>query len=199
MGKDSIFIRLYDGMIRSNPVSVLCLGLCPALAVTTTAINGIAMGLITLAALIFTNFIMSIFKRLLSGGWWMFCFLFVSSTITVIIDLFVRAMYPGIHEALGVFIPLTAINTLIFERANNYASRKNFVLSIFDGIGMGFGFTVMLFIIGAIREILGLGTIFGHQIIPEGFNIPLIVMAPGGFFVLAFIIAIANKLGGRKS
>lgn len=197
--KDNIFKRLYEGMISSNPVAVLCLGLCPALAVTTTAVNGIAMGLITLVALVFTNFIMSIFKKLLSGGWWLFCFLFVSSTITVIIDLFVRAIYPGVHESLGIFIPLTAINTLIFERANNYASRKNPVLSIFDGIGMGFGFTVILFFIGAIREIIGLGTIFGHQIIPEGFNIPLVAMAPGGFFVLAFIIALANKLGGRKS
>ncbi len=197
--KDNIFKRLYEGMIRSNPVAVLCLGLCPALAVTTTAINGIAMGFITLAVLICTNFIMSIFNKLLSGGWWLFCFLFVSSTFTVIADLLVRAIYPGIHEALGIFIPLTAINTLIFERANNYSARHNFVLSIFDGIGMGFGYTIMLFIIGAIREILGLGTLFGHQIIPVGYNIPIIVMAPGGFFVLAFIIAIANKLGGRKS
>ncbi len=196
--KDNIFKRLFEGMIRSNPIAVLCLGLCPALAVTTTAINGIAMGFITLVVLIITNFIMSIFKRLLTGGWWLFCFLLVSSTITVIVDLLVRALYPGIHETLGIFIPLTAINTLIFERASNYSIRHNFVLSIFDGIGMGFGYTIMLFIIGAIRELIGLGTIFGHQVISSGHTVPIIVMAPGGFFILAFIIALANKLGGRK-
>ncbi|MBR2695943.1 MAG: electron transport complex subunit RsxE [Parasporobacterium sp.] len=199
MKKDTIFKRLYHGILIENPSVVLCLGLCPTLAVTTTAKNGLAMGIVTAAVLILSEFVISLLKRIIPKKDRMIVYVLIAACWTTIVQLVLNAYFPDISESLGIFVALTAVNGLIFGRADGYAIENNPFLSIFDGIGFGIGYTLIITILGAIREILGIGTIFGIRIIPDGYTLSIAALAPGAFFLLACLIAIANKIkGGRR-
>lgn len=200
MKKDTIFTRLYHGIFLENPTVVLCLGLCPTLAVSTTAKNGLAMGIVTMIVLILSEFVISLLKRIIPSRDRMIIYVIVAACFTTILQLVMNAYYPEISESLGIFISLTAVNGLIFGRADGYAIEHNPILSIFDGIGFGIGYTLILTIFGAIREILGIGTIFGIRVIPDGYTLTIAALAPGAFFLLACLIAVANKIrGGRRA
>lgn len=194
--KDNIFIRLYNGILRENPTAVLCIGLCPTLAVSTTAKAALAMGIITAFVLILTETFASILKKLIPEKGRILMYLIVSACFTTIFKLFLNALYPDISELLGIFVAITAVNGIIFSRIDKYALSHNPVLSFFDALGMGIGFTLIITILGCVREILGLGTIFGIRILMPNYTLPIAALAPGGFFILACIIAVANKLNG---
>lgn len=198
--KDSVFQRLYHGILLENPSVVLCLGLCPTLAVSTTAKNGLAMGIATAIVLILSEFVISLIKKIIPSKDRMIIYVLVAACFTTILQLVMNAYFPEISESLGIFLSLTAVNGLIFGRADGYAVNNNPLLSIFDGIGFGIGFTLIITILGAVREILGIGTIFGIRVIPDGYTLSIAAMAPGAFFLLACFIAIANKIrGGRRA
>ena len=194
--KDTIFKRLYYGIIKENPVLVMCLGLCPAIAVVATAKNGLAMGVFTAVVLVLSNFFISILKKAIPETERLIVYVIIVGCFTAVSQIFLKAYYPEINEALGIFVSLTAVNSVIYYRAENYAYRSNPALSLFDGIGIGY--TLFLTLFGAIREILGVGTIFGIRIIPDGFTISIAALAPGAFFILACLIALANRIGGGK-
>ncbi len=196
--KDTIFKRLYYGIIKENPILVMCLGLCPAIAVVVTAQNGLAMGGFTAVVLILSNFFISLLKKAIPEGERLLVYIIIVGCFTALTQIFLKAYYPEINEALGIFVSLTAVNTIIYYRAENYAMKANPFLSLFDGIGVGIGYAFMLTLFGAIREILGVGTIFGFRIIPDGFTFSIAALAPGAFFLLACLIALANRIGGGK-
>lgn len=200
MKKDTIFTRLYYGVIKENPIIVLALGLCPALAVSATAKNGLAMGVFTSVVLIVSNFFISLFKRLLPKGEKILLYVFLIASFTIVAQLFLKAYFPEVNEALGVFAQLTAVNGVIYYRAENYAVNKNPGLALFDGIGVSIGYTFIITLFGALREIIGLGTVFDIRIIPEGYNLSIASLAPGAFFILACLVALGNKIskGGRR-
>ena len=179
--------RLYNGIIKENPTFVLMLGMCPTLAVTSSAINGLGMGLSTLVVLVFSNLLISLFRKVIPNG--------VRMPAYIVIQFLMQAYLPSLSKALGVYIPLIVVNCIILGRAESYASKNGPIESIFDGIGMGLGFTMGLTIIGLIREILGAGTFFGLPFLSaiKGFTpITIFIMAPGAFLVLAFLVAGMN-------
>ena len=196
--KDTIVKRLYNGIIKENPVWVLCLGLCPAIAVVVTAKNGLTMGIFTAVVLILSNFFISLLKKVIPENERLIIYIIIVGSFTAVSQIFLKTYYPEINESLGIFVSLTSVNSVIYYRAEIYAYQKNPVLSLFDGIGVGIGYTVFLTIFGAIREILGLGTIFGIRIIPDNFTISITALAPGAFFILAGLIALANRISGGK-
>lgn len=198
--KDSVLKRLYHGIVLENPTLVLCLGLCPTLAVTTTAQNALAMGIITAVVLVLSELVISLLKKIIPVRERMIIYVLVAACFTTIMQLVMNAWFPEISESLGIFISLTAVNGLIFGRADGYAIENNPLLSVFDGIGFGIGYTLVITFFGAFREIIGIGTIFGIRIIPDGYTLSIAAMAPGAFFLLACLIAAANKIrGGRKA
>ncbi len=187
--------RLYNGIIKENPTFVLMLGMCPTLAVTTSAINGLGMGLSTAAVLMMSNLIISLLRKLIPDRVRMPAYIVVVASFVTIVDLLMQAYVRTLYASLGLYIPLIVVNCIILGRAESYASKNPPLLSLFDGLGMGIGFTVALTLIGAFREILGSGTIFGFAIMPEAYEpVALMVMAPGAFFVLAGLTALQNKL-----
>lgn len=198
--KDSVFTRLYHGILLENPTVILCLGLCPTLAVTTTAENGLAIGIVTTIVLILSEFTVSALRRILPMKDRMIAYVLITAGFTTLVQIGLNAWFPEVAESLGVFVALTAVNGIIFGRVDGYAVRENPLLSAFDGLGFGIGFTLIAIILGMLREILGIGTIFGIRIIPDGYTLSVAALAPGAFFLLACIIAIANKIrGGRRS
>ena len=175
--------RLWNGLIKENPVLVLMLGMCPALAVSTQASNGIGMGLSTLAVLVLSNFVISCLRKVI-----------VASLVTVT-ELLIEAYLPSLYEALGIYIPLIVVNCIILGRAEAYANKHTPLLSVMDGIGMGLGFTIALTLAGLIRELLGAGTVFGFRLLPESFGMTIFIQPPGAFLVFALIIAVMNAIG----
>ena len=193
--------RLYNGVIKENPTFVLMLGMCPTLAVTSSAVNGLGMGLSTLVVLVFSNLLISLFRKVIPNGVRMPAYIVIVASLVTVVQFLMQAYLPSLSNALGVYIPLIVVNCIILGRAESYASKNPVVPSIFDGIGMGLGFTFGLTSIGLIREILGAGQIFGFQIFPladkangvAGYTpITIFVMAPGAFLVLACLVAIMN-------
>lgn len=187
--------RLYNGVIKENPTFVLMLGMCPTLAVTSSAINGLGMGLSTLVVLVFSNLLISLFRKVIPNGVRMPAYIVIVASLVTVVQFLMQAYLPSLSKSLGVYIPLIVVNCIILGRAESYASKNGPIESIFDGIGMGFGFTVGLTIIGLIREILGAGTFFGLSFLSaiEGFTpITIFIMAPGAFLVLAFLVAGMN-------
>jgi electron transport complex protein RnfE len=178
--------RLYNGIIKENPTFVLMLGMCPTLATTTTAINGLGMGLTTTAVLIFSNLLISALRKIIPDR------VIVASLVTIV-QLLLQAYIPSLNESLGIFIPLIVVNCIILGRAEAYAAKNGPIESAFDGLGMGLGFTVGLTCIAICREILGSGSVFGFPFIPEAYNIRIFGLAPGAFFVLAVLTALQNK------
>ena len=191
---NKIVERLQNGIIKENPTFVLMLGMCPTLAVTSSAINGLGMGLSTTAVLIFANLLISLFRKRIPNGVRIPTFIVIVASLVTIVEFLMKAYFQSLSESLGVYIPLIVVNCIILGRAESYASKNGPVESIFDGIGMGLGFTIGLTLIGLIREILGAGTIFDMPILADlGYTpIAIFTRAPGAFLVLAFLVAGMN-------
>ncbi|MCD7751447.1 MAG: electron transport complex subunit E [Lachnospiraceae bacterium] len=192
--------RLYNGLIKENPTFVLMLGMCPTMAVTSSAFNALGMGLTTTAVLVMSNFVISAMRKMIPDKVRIPAYIVIVATLVTIVQLLLKAYIPSLDSALGIYIPLIVVNCIILGRAESYASKNPPLLSAFDGLGMGLGFTLGLTCIGIFRELLGSGTLFDTvQVIPENFTISLFVMAPGAFFVLAFLIAAQNAYRNRKA
>ena len=183
-----------NGIVKDNPTFVLMLGMCPTLATTTSAINGLSMGLATMVVLICTNFVISLLKNLTPDKVRIPVFIVVIAAFVTILQLVIKAFLPDIDKALGLFIPLIVVNCIILGRAEAFAAKNSPVASLFDGIGIGMGFTLALTLLGILRELLGAGSIFGLTLLPETYNILLFILPPGAFITLGFLIAIVNKL-----
>jgi electron transport complex protein RnfE len=186
--------RLYNGVIKENPTFVLMLGMCPTLAVTSSAFNGFGMGMTTMVVLALSNLVISCMRNIIPDRVRIPAFIVIVASLVTIVQLLLQAYIPVLNDLLGIYIPLIVVNCIILGRAEAYASKNKPLLSLFDGIGMGLGFTLGLTLIGIFRELLGSGSIFGLEIIPERFHISIFVMAPGAFFVLAMLTALQNKL-----
>lgn len=198
--------RLQNGIIKENPTFILMLGMCPTLAVTTSAMNGVGMGLSTTVVLIMSNLMISLLRKIIPDGVRMPAFIVVVASFVTIIQFLMQGYFSDLYESLGLYIPLIVVNCIILGRAESYASKNPVIPSIFDGIGMGLGFTCGLTLIGIFREILGAGQIFGVQILPladaaagkAGYTpITIFVLAPGAFFVLSMLVAVMNILRKR--
>lgn len=185
--------RLYNGIVKENPTFILMLGMCPTLAVTTSATNAIGMGLSTTAVLIFSNAIIAAMRKIIPDRVRIPAFIVIVASLVTIVQLLIQGFLPSLNDALGIYIPLIVVNCIILGRAESYASKNDAISSAFDGIGMGLGFTVGLTSIGIFRELLGSGSFFGMQIIPDDYHIAIFVLAPGAFFVLAMLTALQNK------
>jgi Na+-translocating ferredoxin:NAD+ oxidoreductase subunit E len=181
------------GFIRNNPVFVLLLGMCPTLGVTTSAINGLGMGLATTFVLVMANVVISLIKNLIPDKVRIPSFIVVIASFVTVVDLVMAGFAPALHEQLGLFIPLIVVNCIVLGRAEAFASRNNVFSSLIDGLGMGLGFSFALTLLGGIREILGGGALFGFKFIP-GDAILVFVLAPGAFIALGYLIALINKL-----
>ncbi len=188
------FERLFNGIIKENPTFVLMLGMCPTLAVTTAATNGLGMGLSTTVVLMLSNLLISMLRKLIPDRVRMPAYIVVVASFVTMVQLLMQAYLGSLYDTLGIYIPLIVVNCIILGRAEAYASQNPPLPSLFDGIGMGLGFTVALTLLGAVRELIGAGTVFGFRLIPETFTIPIFVLAPGAFFVLAILTAVQNKL-----
>lgn len=195
--------RLINGIVKENPTFVLMLGMCPTLAVTTSAVNGIGMGLTTTVVLAMSNLLISMLRKFIPDSVRMPAFIVVVASFVTIVQMLLEGFIPSIYAALGIYIPLIVVNCIILGRAEAYASKNPPLPSLFDGIGMGLGFTLSITCIGAVRELIGAGQIFGFQLLPladaaagkAGYEpVTIFILAPGAFFVLAFLSAIQNKL-----
>ena len=188
--------RLYNGLIKENPTLVLMLGMCPTLAVSTRATNGIGMGLSTLAVLVLSNLVISLLRKVIPDQVRLPAYIVIVASLVTVTELLIEAYLPAVYEALGIYIPLIVVNCIILGRAEAYANKNGPLLSIMDGIGMGLGFTVALTLAGAVREILGSGTCFGAQILPKTVEpMGIFVQPPGAFLVIALFIIIMNAIG----
>ena len=185
---------LVNGLFKENPTFVLMLGMCPTLATTTSAINGLSMGLATMVVLICSNVVISCIKNLTPDKVRIPVFIVVIASFVTIIQLVIKAFLPDIDRELGLFIPLIVVNCIILGRAEAFASKNNPVASLFDGIGIGLGFTFALTLLGMVRELFGAGSLFGFTLLPETLNILIFVLPPGAFISLGYLIAIVNKL-----
>ena len=183
-----------NGLIKENPTWVLVLGLCPTLATTTSAVNGMMMGLATTFVLLMSNIVISLLKSVIPDKVRIPAFIVVIATFVTIVQMVMQAYMPDMYETLGLFIPLIVVNCVILGRAEAFAAKNSPVASLFDGIGIGLGFTVGLTLLGICRELLGAGSIFGLTLLPETYNILLFVLPPGAFITLGFLIAIVNKI-----
>lgn len=187
--------RIKNGIITENPTFVMMLGMCPTLAVTSSAMNGLGMGLTTTVVLIMSNAIISILRKMIPGKVRMPAYIVIVASLVTIVQFMLQAYLPSLNNSLGIYIPLIVVNCIILGRAESYASKNPLLPSIFDGVGMGLGFTIGLTAIGIFREILGTGEVFGLSVLPDSFEpIAIFVMAPGAFFVLAMLTALQNKL-----
>ena len=209
MKKNTPSERLINGIIKENPTFVLMLGMCPTLAITTSAINGIGMGLTTTVILAASNLMISLLRNFIPDSVRMPAYIVVVASFVTIVQMLLQGFIPFLYSSLGIYIPLIVVNCIILGRAEAYASKNKPIPSLFDGIGMGLGFTLSITCIGAVRELIGAGTIFGKQILPladaaagkMGYEpVTIFILAPGVFFVLAFLSAIQNKfkLGAAK-
>ena len=183
-----------NGIVKENPPFVLMLGMCPTLATTTSAMNGMSMGLATMAVLICTNFVISCMKSVTPDKVRIPVFIVVIAAFVTILQMIIKAYLPDVDASLGLFIPLIVVNCIILGRAEAFAAKNTPLASLFDGIGIGLGFTIGLTLLGICREVLGNGSIFGFTLLPETCNILLFVLPPGAFITLGFLIAIVNKL-----
>ena len=187
--------RLMNGLVKENPTFVLMLGMCPTLAVTISAINGIGMGLSTTAVLIMSNMMISMLRKIIPDSVRMPAFIVIVASFVTIVDFLMEGFVPSLYDSLGLYIPLIVVNCIILGRAESYASKNPVIPSIFDGIGMGLGFTVGLTSIGIVRELIGSGKIFNMQILPDSYEpFTIFILAPGAFFVLACLVALQNKV-----
>lgn len=188
------FKVLMNGIIKENPTFVLLLGMCPTLGTTSSALNGMSMGLATTFVLVCSNVVISMIKNLIPDMVRIPAFIVVIASFVTALQMCMQAFVPDIYATLGLFIPLIVVNCIILGRAEAFASKNGVIPSFFDGVGMGLGFTIALTVFGAVREILGTGKIFGLEVWPEDYGMLMFVLAPGAFIVLGYLIAIVNKL-----
>ena len=188
---------LLHGLIKENPTFVLLLGMCPTLGTTSSAINGMSMGLATTFVLICSNIVISLIKNLVPDKVRIPAYIVVIAAFVTMVEMIMQAYVPALYASLGLFIPLIVVNCIVLGRAEAFAAKNSVVPSMFDGLGIGLGFTLALTLLGSIRELLGTGKIFDFAIYPESYGMLLFVLAPGAFIALGFLIAIVNKL--RKS
>ncbi len=182
-----------NGIVNENPVFVLMLGMCPTLATTTSAVNGMSMGLATMFVLICSNLVISLIKNLTPDMIRIPVFISVIAAFVTVLQMLMQAFMPSMYATLGLYIPLIVVNCIILGRAESFASKNDALPSIFDGLGIGLGFTVGLTILGACRELLGTGKVFNCAVFPEDYGMLMFVLAPGAFITLGFLIAIINK------
>lgn len=193
--KKSLMSLIYDGVVKSNPALVLMLGMCPTLAVTTSATNGFGMGVSTMAVLIVSNLLISLLRKIIPDAVRLPAYIVVVASLVTIVEMITQAYLPALYGALGIYIPLIVVNCIILGRAEAFASKNAPIPSVFDGIGMGLGFTLALTLIGMLRELFGAGTAFGIQVMPKSFEpIVIFVKAPGAFLVIAMVIAVMNAM-----
>ena len=185
---------LTNGIIKENPTFVLLLGMCPTLATTTSSINGMSMGLATMFVLICSNIVISLIKNLTPDKVRIPVFVVVIASFVTILQMCLKAYLPEINKSLGLFIPLIVVNCIILGRAEAFACKNGPLASLFDGVGIGLGFTLGLTLLGTVREFLGAGSVFGLTLLPETYNVLLFILTPGAFISLGYLIAIINKL-----
>ncbi len=185
---------LYNGIVAENPTFVLMLGMCPTLGTTGSAINGMSMGLATMGVLICSNVVISMIKKCVPAKVRIPAYIVVIATFVSMLQLVMQAYLPALYATLGIFIPLIVVNCIVLGRAESFASRNGVFDSLLDGVGIGLGFTVALTILGAFRELLGTGAIFGAQIYPDTYGSLVFVLAPGAFIALGLLIALFTKL-----
>ena len=187
--------RLYNGIIKENPTFVLMLGMCPTLAITTSATNGIGMGLTTTVILAASNLMISLLRNFIPDRVRMPAFIVVVASFVTVVQLLLQGFIPSLYDSLGIYIPLIVVNCIILGRAEAYASKNPVLPSVFDGIGMGLGFTLGLTCIGIVRELIGSGKLFGFQVMPDIYEpVTIFILAPGAFLVLAGLVALQNKI-----
>lgn len=189
----------YNGIIPANPIFVLLLGMCATLGTTSSAYNGLMMGIATAAVLICSNVVISCIKKLVPDKVRIPAFIVIIASFVTVLQLVVNAWLPALNASLGIFIPLIVVNCILLGRAEAFASRNGVLASFLDGLGSGIGFTFALVLLGAVREILGTGKIFGAEIYPEDFGMLVFVLAPGAFIALGYLIAIVNRIRGANS
>jgi electron transport complex protein RnfE len=188
------------GILKENPVLVLALGMCPTLAVTSSAINGLGMGLAFTFVVTLSNIIISAVRKIVPSIIRIPIFIVIIATFVTIIDMVMHAFVPDLYKALGIFIPLIVVNCIVLGRAEAFASKNNILSSMIDGLGMGVGFTLILVVIGSIREILGAGSIFGYKFIaPTADGILVFILAPGAFLTLGILMALNNSYKNKTS
>ncbi len=192
---------LKRGIIEENPTFVQVLGMCPTLATTTSAVNGLGMGLSVTAVLICSNLVISALRKVIPNKIRIPAYIIIIATFVTVVDLLLQAFfYDSLYQALGLYIPLIVVNCIILGRAEAFASKNDPISSLFDGLGMGLGFTLALTVLGIIREILGSGSLFGIQILPDAITPAVImIMAPGGFIVLGILLALFNHMRSRMT
>ena len=192
--KNKALNTVLNGILRENPVFALVLGMCPTLATTTSAINGMSMGLATTFVLICSNVVISLLKNLIPDKVRIPAFIVVIATFVTMVQLLMQAYLPPIYEELGLFIPLIVVNCIVLGRAEAFAAKNTVGLSALDGLGMGLGFSLALTLIGAVRELLGTGSLFGMNLYSETYGMLIFVLAPGAFIVLGYLMALVQKL-----
>ena len=183
-----------NGILKENPTFVLLLGMCPTLGTTSSALNGMSMGLATLAVLVFSNLIISLIKNLIPDKVRIPSYIVVIASLVTILQMCLQAYVPSVYASLGLFIPLIVVNCIILGRAEAFAAKNGPIRSIFDGLGMGIGFTLSLTLLGAVREIFGTGRIFSLGVFPEEYGALIFVLAPGAFIALGYLMAMINKI-----
>lgn len=187
------FKVLMNGIIKENPTFVLLLGMCPTLGTTSSALNGMGMGLATMFVLICSNVVISAIKNLVPDMVRIPAYVVVIASFVTMLQMIMQAYVPDLYAKLGLFIPLIVVNCILLGRAEAFASKNNPVASFFDGLGIGLGFTIALTLLGAVRELLGTGKVFDMTVFPEEYGMLVFVLAPGAFIVLGFLIAIVNR------
>lgn len=188
------FKTITNGLIKENPTFVLMLGMCPTLGTTTSALNGMSMGLATTFVLICSNVVISLLKNLIPDKIRIPAFIVVIATFVTIIQMAMEAYLPTLYDSLGLFIPLIVVNCIVLGRAEAFAAKNNPFASFCDGLGIGLGFTFGLTLLGIVRELLGSGALFSLRVFPEEYSVLVFVLAPGAFITLGYLIAIINKL-----
>ena len=183
-----------NGLVKENPTFVLLLGMCPTLGTTSSAINGMSMGLATTFVLICSNIVIALLKNLIPDKVRIPAFIVVIASFVTLLQMLMQAYLPSLYASLGLFIPLIVVNCIILGRAEAFAAKNTALPSLFDGLGMGLGFTWALTLLGAVRELLGTGAVFGFTLLPSATNMLVFVLAPGAFIVLGYLIAIVNKI-----
>lgn len=186
-----------NGLLKENPTMVLVLGMCPTLATTTSAINGMSMGLATTFVLLCSNVVISLLKSLIPDNVRIPAFIVVIASFVTLVQLIMQAYLPALYASLGLFIPLIVVNCIVLGRAEAFASKNDAGLSALDGLGMGFGFTLALTILGCVRELLGTGKIFDFTLFPDNYGALIFVLAPGAFIALAYVMAIVNSIKNK--
>lgn len=190
---------LINGIVRENPTFVLLLGMCPTLGTTSSAVNGMGMGLATMFVLVCSNVAISCLKNLIPDMVRIPSYIVVIASFVTLLQMVMQAYVPSLYKTLGLFIPLIVVNCIVLGRAEAFAAKNNPLASLFDGLGIGLGFTIALTLLGSVRELLGTGKVFGLTLFSEDYGMLFFILAPGAFIALGYLIAIVNKLKNRES